>query len=223
MKRLLGSAMVGILVLGLVFTVGQVKTKAEQRDEIVPPEVTPTIEVRHVFEDIPDFPHIPYRNGIGMPEGVVLHSTGDTSRTLEEWIQYEQDTWNNAFVHAFADENSVVEIADTDYIAWGAGSVANQRFIHIELVEYPEGTEREVVLKSIEQYANYVATMLHKYNLGLPDFMDEDGEGNVITHQGVTTWLGGTTHTDPYNYLPNWDISMDYVIDRINYYYNLNS
>lgn len=208
------------LIICLVAVIVGIKQEDAFASSIKPPVIEPTIEKRPAFENIPNFPKLPYRNGIGKPEGIVLHSTGDTSKSLDEWIQYEQETWENAFVHAFADADHTVEIANTDYLGWGAGAIANKRFIHVELVEYPDGTSKETVLKSIEQYANYVAHMLHQYNLGAPDLMDDNGLGNMITHRGVSELLGGTTHTDPFNYLPKWDIPISYVVDRIQYYYN---
>ena len=78
-----------------------------------------------------------YRNGVGKPEGVVIHETSDPDMTLDEEVTRMQTEWQKreAYVHAFVDHSEVVNIHPTDYAVWGAGYFANQRFIQIELVE----------------------------------------------------------------------------------------
>ncbi|WP_163652141.1 peptidoglycan recognition family protein [Listeria sp. PSOL-1] len=178
------------------------------------------IERPHTLEKIKDFPKLPYRSGVGRPEGVILHSTGENDKTLEEWISYEEKTWENAFVHAFVDDRKAVEIADPNYLCWGAGKVANPRYVQVELVEFPDGTSKIKMMQSIEQYAHYIARVLKQFNIGKPTLADEiNGIGTIITHNSVSKYLGGTTHTDPYNYLPKNGFSIKYVFSRINYYY----
>lgn len=76
---------------------------------------------------------IPYR--YGAYEGVVAHSTATPEAAAINIQKYESCTWRNAFVHYAVDWDETIQIADTRYIAYGAGSAANKRFVHVELCE----------------------------------------------------------------------------------------
>src|SRR5699024_8898434 len=65
---------------------------------------------------------------------------------------------------------------------------------------------------SINNYADYAATNLQYYGL-VPDSAEYDGEGTVWTHQAVSTYLGGTNHTDPHGYLASFGYSYDELYD----------
>ena len=70
---------------------------------------------------IPDVPKTPYRGGIGSYEGVVAHSTATPEAPAINIQRYETRTWRNAFVHYAVDWNETIQIADTKYVAYGAG------------------------------------------------------------------------------------------------------
>lgn len=148
-----------------------------------------------------------YRHGVGKPEGIVIHETADPGVTLDQEVTRMQTQWQKrqAYVHAFVDHSEVVNIHPTDYAVWGAGYYANQRFIHIELVEENNAYD---FAESVNNDAYYVATLLKKYNLPAV-LADHDGQGTIWSHHAVSQWLGDTDHTDPTGYFQSWGYSMD--------------
>ena len=100
------------------------------------------------------FKQFEYRNGKGAVEGVVAHETANDHSTILQEINYMTNNWNNAFVHAFVDHERVIEIHPLDYGAWEAGRVANQRFVHVELLRVDNFDQ---FARSINNYAEYIA------------------------------------------------------------------
>lgn len=49
---------------------------------------------------------------------IVVHETADDATIWEE-INYEKNTYEDAFVHAFVDGNNIIVISNTDHEAWG--------------------------------------------------------------------------------------------------------
>ncbi|MDK9872196.1 glucosaminidase domain-containing protein [Staphylococcus sp. IPLA37011] len=167
--------------------------------------VAPTYE-----QDIASFlPQYSYR--YGKPEGIVLHETANDNSTITGEINYMKNNYNSAFVHAYIDGDRIIETANTDYLAWGAGPAANDRFIHVELVHTHD---YDSFARSINNYADYAATNLLYYGLS-PDSAEYDGQGTVWTHQAVSTFLGGSNHTDPHGYLASFNYSYDELYDLI--------
>ncbi|WP_325886023.1 GW dipeptide domain-containing protein [Mammaliicoccus fleurettii] len=156
-------------------------------------------------------PKIPYRNGVGKPEGVIAHETANPNSTIHGEIAYMKNNYENAFVHAFVDDNNIIEVAPTDYLAWGAGGVANQRFIHVELVRVYGGDR---FARSINNYADYIATNLAYY--GLPfDSAEYDGNGTLWSHDAVSKYLGGTNHSDPYGWFAENNYTFNELVDLV--------
>ncbi|UBH11632.1 glucosaminidase domain-containing protein [Macrococcus armenti] len=167
-----------------------------------------------------DAPQIAYRNGVGKPEGIVAHETANPTSTIEGEIAYMSRNINNAFVHAFVDDNNIIETANTDYLSWGAGGVANPRYINVELVRV-YGKDR--FSKSVNNLADYLATNLLYYNLPV-DNAHNDGRGTVWSHKAVSNFLGGTDHTDPVGWFAENNYSFDefYSLVQEKYNYKLN-
>ncbi|WP_420974223.1 N-acetylmuramoyl-L-alanine amidase, partial [Bacillus thuringiensis] len=153
-----------------------------------------------VFADrillIPDAPKTPYRGGVGAYEGVVAHSTATPEAPAINIQRYETRTWRNAFVHYAVDWNETIQIADTKYIAYGAGPVANKRFVHVELCETADYAKFK---RSYEKYVRLLAGILKDNNLSV--------EKGLWTHNDVRKYLGGTDHEDPIDYLKSHGIS----------------
>ena len=126
-----------------------------------------------------------------------MHDTANDNSTITGEVNYMKNNYNSAFVHAYVDGNRIIETANTDYLAWGAGAPANERFIHVELVHTHD---YDSFARSINNYADYAATNLRYYGLK-PDSAEYDGAGTVWTHKAVSTYLGGTDHSDPHGYL----------------------
>ncbi len=139
---------------------------------------------------IPDLPKQGYRYGIGAYEGVVAHSTATPEAPAINIQKYETRTWRNAFVHYAVDWDEVIQIADTNYIAYGAGPGANKRFVHVELCET---ANYEKFKRSYDKYVKLIAKILRDRGLSV--------EKGLWTHYDVTKYLGGTDHEDPLGYL----------------------
>ena len=152
-----------------------------------------------------------YRNGYGEVEGVVAHETANNNSTITGEIAYMSKNHRSAFVHAFADGSRVIEIHDPNYGAWGAGSYANQRFVHIELVRVKTFDQ---FARSINNYGNYIASVLYDYNLPVVN-AEKTGEGTLWSHSAVTNHLGGTNHADPHAYLKKWGYSWDQFVQLV--------
>ncbi|WP_239723827.1 glucosaminidase domain-containing protein [Mammaliicoccus sp. R-M62] len=156
-------------------------------------------------------PKIPYRNGVGKPEGIVAHETANPNSTIHNEIAYMKNNYESAFVHAYVDDNNIIEVAPTDYLAWGAGAQANPRFIHVELVRV-YGSDR--FARSINNYADYIATNLAYYGLSL-DSAERDGVGTLWSHDAVSKFLGGTDHSDPYGWFAENNYTFDELVDLV--------
>ncbi len=146
---------------------------------------------------IPDLPKQPYRYGVGAYEGVVAHSTATPEAPAINIRNYEARTWRNAFVHFAVDWNETIQIADTNYIAYGAGLAANKRFVHVELSESSNPAKFK---SSYERYVKLLAKILKDNELTV--------EQGLWTHEDVTRKLGGTDHEDPRAYLASYGISI---------------
>ncbi|MBQ5153019.1 GW dipeptide domain-containing protein [Macrococcoides caseolyticum] len=165
-------------------------------------------------------PQIAYRNGVAKPEGIVAHETANPNSTIEGEISYMSRNINNAFVHAFVDDNNIIETANTDYLSWGAGGVSNSRNINVELVRV-YGKDR--FSKSVNNLADYLATNLIYYKLPV-DNAHNDGKGTVWSHQAVSNYLGGTDHSDPVGWFAENNYTFDefYSLVQEKYNYKLN-
>ncbi len=145
---------------------------------------------------IDGLPKTPYRYGVGAYEGVVAHSTATPEAPAINIQKYESRTWHSAFVHYVVDWNETIKIADTKYIAYGAGPGANKRFVHVELCETRDYGKFK---RSYEKYVKLLAKILKDNNLSV--------EKGLWTHYDVTHYLGGTDHEDPLDYLRSHGVS----------------
>ncbi|RYL89756.1 N-acetylmuramoyl-L-alanine amidase [Sporolactobacillus sp. THM7-4] len=162
---------------------------------------------------IPGLPHEPYRHGAGRPEGIVLHETGTWGSNAEKNRNFETRTWTNAFVHFFVDWTSIIQVADTDYLAYGVGPAANQRFIQVELVRTKDPS---LFHESYARYVWLIARLLHQYGL------KPERRVTLWTHRDITQSLGGTRHTDPDSYLAYHGYTVDRLIRDIKRLYSSN-
>ncbi|MBJ7687333.1 peptidoglycan recognition protein family protein, partial [Weissella confusa] len=137
-----------------------------------------------------------YRNGAGRPEGVIVHETANSS---DKWnnnaiwseINYMLGHYNSAFVHSFVDANNRIEIADSDYLSWGAGPSGNSRYIQTEQVEV-EG--KDAFAGELYNLATIQARYLQRYNL-----KPVLGQ-TVFSHAMISNIFGESDHTDPTGY-----------------------
>ncbi|EEM13388.1 N-acetylmuramoyl-L-alanine amidase [Bacillus sp. FSL H8-0534] len=145
---------------------------------------------------IDDLPKVPYRYGVGAYEGVVAHSTATPEAPAINIQKYESRTWRNAFVHYAVDWNEIIQIANTKYIAYGAGPGANKRFVHVELCET---RDYEKFKRSYDKYVKLLAKILRDRGISV--------EKGLWTHNDVMYHLGGTDHEDPLDYLRSHGVS----------------
>ena len=160
-----------------------------------------------------------YNNGIGHPEGVVIHETATPGATAWNEVTYFNREWPNiqSYVHAFADANNILQIHDTDYGVWGAGPWANSRMVQIELCQ--ENTW-DAFARSVNNQAYFTAVMLKKYGL-TPSLADGKGYGTIWSHYAINQYhpsAGG--HVDPITYFNKWGYTMWQFYQLVQYRYN---
>ena len=123
---------------------------------------------------------IVYRNH-GEPEGIVIHETADPGATAANEAIYFNREWNKmyAYVHAFVDHKQVIQMMTPNYGVWGAGPMANDRFVQVELCEE---NNRNDFAKSINNDAIWSAQILHRYHLK-PTNATDNGKGTVRSEE----------------------------------------
>lgn len=161
---------------------------------------------------ITGLPKDPYRHGIGAYEGVVAHSTATPNATAASERTFESSHYNSAFVHFFVDWTSIVQVADTDYLAYGAGPNANHRFVNVELCET---SDPALFAQAYARYTWLLAKILFDRKLGV------SRKNTFWTHDDVRQVLGGTTHSDPVAFLASHGVSIDKLVADVTAKYGL--
>jgi hypothetical protein len=165
-----------------------------------------------IFQDIlPELPKLVFRKGIGKFEGVVMHDTANDNSTIDEEVRFMKRNYQNAFVHFYCGATKIVQTADTDYLAYGAGKTANLRYLHIELCHAK--TENEFQ-ESYNRWIYIAALYLHQNKLGVID-----GE-TLLSHYQVSEHFGESDHTDPIAYLERFGKTWDNVVNDVTFLYN---
>lgn len=154
-----------------------------------------------------------YRYGVGQPEGIVVHETSENNVTAQQFTDRFNSEWRQkqTYVHAFVDNNQILNIHNTDYIVWGAGPTANSRFIQVELCRVNTYDE---FARSLSNDAYYIASKLIQYNL--PDVPGQ----TVFSHKQTSDLWHETKHQDPDYYFSTWGYDMNQFNDLILSYYN---
>ncbi len=181
----------------------------DERGNSIRAAITPLYAVKK--EWISELPQIPYIDGVGQYKGVVFHYTDNPGDSARKETDYMKENWENAFVHEFIDAKEIIQVADPDYKAWGAGQYANEKFIHLELCDASTQSEFDISYKKI---VRRTAEYLYINRLGVSP-ANPDGTGTLWAHIDVTRYLGGTDHTDPIAYLAKWGKSWADVIDDV--------
>ncbi|WP_334341500.1 peptidoglycan recognition protein family protein [Companilactobacillus sp. HBUAS56275] len=154
-----------------------------------------------------------YENGVGKPEGVVIHETATPGASAENEVSYFSWSWKTTqtYVHAFVDDKEIINIHSADYGVWGAGQTANSKYIQVELCRV---NTTDQFARSVANQAYYAAFRLVQY--GLPFTPGK----TVLSHNDVSRMYRETTHTDPVGYFAQWGYSMDQFYDLVGKYYN---
>ena len=136
---------------------------------------------------------------------IILHDTGNAknvgTNSAKNEASYMHGHWGNAYTHAIAGWDRVYIIGEPGFVAYGAGSPANERSpFQIELARYADHA------KAIAAYKNWVAAAVeHAKKYGIPLTLDAPGKG-IKSHKWVSDNLWGD-HQDPYGYLSSIGIS----------------
>ena len=134
----------------------------------------------------------------GNPRGVVIHDTGNENSTISSEVSYMKQNYSSTrvFVHTFIDNQQIINIADTKYMAEGAGPYANPYFVQFEI---PHEYTAASFANQLGNAAYYTAYILKQNNLPVTKGT-KDGGGTVWTHAMISSYLGGTDHEDPISY-----------------------
>lgn len=123
----------------------------------------------------------------------MAHATANNGDSADGERNYESTTWQNAFVHFFVDDQKIEQVADYNYVCYGAGHTANHLgYVQVELCQTTDPA------KFAAAYARYVwllAYVLHQRKLGVADGV------TLMSHAQVSAKWHETTHTDPTDYL----------------------
>ncbi len=139
-----------------------------------------------------------YSTSSGNPRGVVIHDTGNENSTISSEVSYMKQNYSSTrvFVHTFIDNQQIINIADTKYMAEGAGPYANPYFVQFEM---PHEYTAASFANQLGNAACYTAYILKQNNLPVTKGT-KDGGGTVWTHAMISSYLGGTDHEDPISY-----------------------
>lgn len=139
-----------------------------------------------------------YSTSSGNPRGVVIHDTGNENSTISSEVSYMKQNYSSTrvFVHTFIDNQQILNIADTKYMAEGAGPYANPYFVQFEM---PHEYTAASFANQLGNAAYYTAYILKQNNLPVTKGT-KDGGGTVWTHEMISSYLGGTDHEDPISY-----------------------
>lgn len=176
-----------------------------------------SINVNH----LPGLRSVPYRYGVGEYEGVVAHATANWEDTDEGNRSFfgriepgnSQPNWEvrSAYAHYFNDHNSITEFADPNYIAWGAGYTANQRFVHWELCQTKDSSKFK---EAYDRYVWGLAWILFQRKLGVID-----GK-TLVSHKWCSDTFKDTNHQDPIAYLSYHGKTWDNLVNDVSYMYS---
>ncbi len=139
-----------------------------------------------------------YSTSSGNPRGVVILDTGNENSTISSEVSYMKQNYSSTrvFVHTFIGNQQILNIADTKYMAEGAGPYANPYFVQFEM---PHEYTAASFANQLGNAAYYTAYILKQNNLPVTKGT-KDGGGTVWTHAMISSYLGGTDHEDPISY-----------------------
>lgn len=164
---------------------------------------------------IPGLPHQPYDGGVGAYIGVVAHATAVYGDSAEAERNYETGHWQDAFVHFFVDDTGILQVADYNYICYGAGHSANHLgYVQVELCQTYDANKFNTAYNA---YVWLLAWLLKRRNLQVIN-----GQ-TLMSHAQVSAKWHETTHTDPIAYLNSHGKSWDDLVRDVTAQYQLMS
>lgn len=160
---------------------------------------------------IPNLPQIPFRNGVGQYEGVVMHATASFNDSANGERNYETNHFEDAFVTTFSDETQILQVSDDNYICWGTNHSANQLYLSNELCQTHDHAK---FLLAYDRWVWLAAYQLFQRKLGVIDNV------TLSTHHQCTIRFKEGTHTDPDDYLKEHNVTWQQVVADVTSYYN---
>jgi N-acetylmuramoyl-L-alanine amidase CwlA len=159
-------------------------------------------------------PQIPYQDGIDNYRGVCAHETanngsGESEDTVLGERNWEQQDWENAFVHYFVDYQTILNVAPIEYLSWGCCSKGNPLYANVELCRTKDPKR---FIQSYDRWTWTMAKILFRKKLGVTD------EGSFVSHKWVSDNLSGT-HQDPIEYLASHNVTWQQVVQDVSAYY----
>lgn len=152
------------------------------------------------------------RFAAGKPTWVVVHSSGNPNAGIDSEIAYMARNQDYAFVQAWAGHNKIVEIANTDYPAWGAGRTANKYAVQIEVTEDKRLTKAQK-LQAIDREAFWVAVQCAYYGIPL---------NKVYSHADISRmYPQDTNHTDPIAFFKSVGVSWSAFKGQVKKYHDV--
>ena len=152
------------------------------------------------------------RFAAGKPTWVVVHSSGNPNAGIDSEIAYMTRNQDNAYTQAWAGHDKIVEIANTDYPAWGAGRTANKYAVQIEVTEDKRLTKAQK-LQAIDREAFWVAVQCAYYGIPL---------NKVYSHADISRmYPQDTDHTDPIAFFKSVGVSWSQFKAQVKKYYDV--
>ena len=144
--------------------------------------------------------------------GVVAHATANNGDSADGERNYESTTWQNAFVHFFVDDLKIEQVADTQYLCYGAGHTANHMgYAQVELCQTTDATK---FATAYVQYVWLLAKLLYDLKLGVTDGV------TLMSHAQVSAKWKETDHTDPIDDLATFNKTWANVVADVTAQYN---
>lgn len=137
---------------------------------------------------------------------IVAHDAGNPnnvgSDSLAKEILFMNNTKGVFVSHWVGGGGRIVQVAPTGLLQYGCGPNGNPHaYAQVELAR----TNNKETFK--KDYAAYVWLLRKLANeAGIPIRLDGTGKG-IKTHRWIKNNVGGTTHSDPYDYLASMGIS----------------
>lgn len=134
---------------------------------------------------------------------VILHDVG-TDSGAQDNASYFKNNWSNSYTYTqytVGDGGQVYQIGQPGYVAWGAGTYANNNSpVQIELGHASNYAQFK------QDYTAYVK-LAHDSaaQFGIP-LQFNNINGGIITHNFVSQNIWGN-HSDPVGYLSKWGVS----------------
>ena len=126
----------------------------------------------------------------------MAHSTATPEAPAINIQRYETRTWRSAFVHYAVDWDEVIQMQIHVILRMALGQLLTHVLLHVELCETSDYSKFK---RSYDKYVKLLAKILRDRGLSV--------EKGLWTHDDVRKYLGGTTHTDPLDYLKKHGIS----------------